>query len=360
MTEPKSSNRRQFIRQTIGNAVALAGIPLLSPKQNPYPLHSGKSDFSNLSLKIFMSQGLPSELQQDLKSDFPQIEFIEGDQRIGEAHAWFGGINEKQFGQATNIRWIQSPSAGVEYYLFPDLVDSQVTLTNAKGCYAPAIAEHTFGLLFSLTRKIGSQTRHMSAGKWQVEDNMIELKGLTMGIVGLGGIGSQIARRARAMDMQVLAVDILPKYQEQIGDICDDVRLVQSDLDWLLGNSDVVVSAAPHTKASEKMFGPSQFTQMKNGSIFINVSRGKLVDTDALTAALDSGHLGGAGLDVTDPEPLPSDHRLWSLSNVIITAHISGRSQHSWNRLLDVYKENVHRFIQGLPLLNQVDKKMGF
>jgi phosphoglycerate dehydrogenase-like enzyme len=200
----------------------------------------------------------------------------------------------------------------------------------------------------------------MSNGKWSGENNMVEMKGMTMGIVGIGGIGSQIARRARAMDMRVIAVDIIPKYQEQIGAICDEVRLVQDHLPWLLSNADVVVSAAPHTKVSEGMFGEEQFDLMKKGAFFINVSRGKLVKTNALVAALNAEHLAGAGLDVTDPEPLPADHALWKLPNVIITSHISGRSQYSGTRMYEVFMENIHRYIHGFPMLNLVDKELGF
>ncbi len=245
--------------------------------------------------------------------------------------------------------------------MFSELVDSQVLLSNAKGCYAPAIGDHAMGLLFSLTRAMASQTRNMAIGKWDREVRLLEMKGMTMGIVGIGGIGSQIARRARALDMNVIAVDIVPKYKEQIGDICDEVRLIQdNNLPWLLENSDVMVSAAPHTKISEGMFGRSQFDAMKPGAYFINVSRGKLVQTPELVNALKSGKLSGAGLDVTNPEPLPSDHDLWKLPNTIITSHIAGRSQYSSERMQTVFVENVHRYIEGLPLLNQVDKAAGF
>jgi len=217
------------------------------------------------------------------------------------------------------------------------------------------------GLLFSLTRKMANQVLNMPEGKWERPDGMVEMKGMTMGIIGLGGIGSQVARRARAMDMKVIAVDIVPKYKEQIGDICDEIRLVQDEgLEWLLPHADVIVSAAPHTKVSEGMMGPVQFEKMREGSYFINVSRGKLVQTEALLAALKSGHLAGAGLDVTDPEPLPSGHELWKLPNVIITSHIAAQSQYSFGRMQDVFVENAHRFVHGFPLLNQVNKEMGF
>ena len=282
-------------------------------------------------------------------------------QEIENIQVWYGRISQAQFSGAKNLGWVQSPSAGVESYMFPELIDSEVILTNAKGCYGPAIGDHTMGLMFSLTRKMVSQTRNMLNGNWQGESDMVELKDMTMGIVGLGGIGSQVARRARAMDMRVIAVDIVPKYKEQIGDICDEVRLIQDDnLPWLLSNSEVVVSAVPHTKLSEGMFGQAEFDAMKDGAYFINVSRGKVVQTNELVSALKSGKLAGAGLDVTDPEPLPADHALWKMENVIITSHIAARSQFSFDRMQTVFVENVHRYIEGLPLLNQVDKEAGF
>jgi phosphoglycerate dehydrogenase-like enzyme len=309
-----------------------------------------------------INAGLSEDTREKLLKLSPQVILEENEEAIGSVNGWYGSISKEQFRKAPNLAWIQSPSAGVERYLFPELVRSDVLLTNAKGCYGPAISEHTLGLLFTLTRNLGPQNRNMTSGTWQRDtENMLELKGLTMGIVGLGGIGSQIARRSRAMDMNVIAVDIMPKYTEQIGDICDEVRLVQEDgLDWLLNQSDVIVSAAPHTKASEGMFGSEQFGMMKKGAYFINVSRGKLVKTSDLVNALKSGHLAGAGLDVTDPEPLPPEHVLWSLPNVIITSHISGVSQHSFARMQEVFSENVDRFVKGLPLLNQVDKELGF
>ncbi|GJM30360.1 MAG: phosphoglycerate dehydrogenase [Cyclobacteriaceae bacterium] len=280
---------------------------------------------------------------------------------LNQADIHFGQIKKEQFGQTKNLSWVQSVSAGVEHQLYPEFKDSEVVLTNAKGCYAPAIAEHTIGLLFSLTRQIGSQVRRMSEHQWGGSGDQIEMKNLTMGIVGFGGIGRQVARRARAMDMRILAADIQGFYKEQIGDICDELyHISEGGLEDLLEQSDVVVCAAPHTPVSEGMFGEKQFERMKSGAYFINVSRGKLVDTDALQAALESGHLAGAGLDVTNPEPLPAEHPLWDFENVTITSHISGRSQHSWERLQAVFVENVNRYINGQPLINTVDKEAGF
>jgi D-2-hydroxyacid dehydrogenase (NADP+) len=356
-------SRRNFLKGVILNGTALSVLPagVLGSSLQPAPA-PGDITVPRLPLRIMMRSGLSDEYKEKLQKISSRVMLEEDEGAIEEVNAWFGGISQEQFRKASNLAWVQSPSAGVERYLFPEFVQSDVLLTNAKGCYGPAISEHAMALLFTLTRNIGAQQRNMSSGKWQRNtENMIEMKGLTMGIVGLGGIGSQIARRSRAMDMTVLAVDIVPKYKEQIGDICDEVRLVQDGgLDWLLSNADVVVSAAPHTKVSEGMFGGEQFGMMKQGAYFINVSRGKLVQTPALVEALRSGHLAGAGLDVTDPEPLPPEHELWTLPNVIITSHIAGVSQYSFSRLQDVFTENVDRYIKGLPMLNQVDKAMGF
>jgi len=356
------SSRRNFLKGALVNGAALSTLPFGS---YAFPENGYRNEdvIPRLPLRIMLRSGLSEEHMQKLRSVSPEISILTSDQddQIESVDVWFGGISEDQFKKAKKLRWVQSPSAGVEYYLYPSFVDSDVQLTNAKGCYGPAIGEHAIGLLFSLTRSMANQARNMQEGKWERPQGMVEMKGMTMGIIGLGGIGSQVARRARSMDMRVIAVDIVPKYKEQIGDICDEIRLVQDEgLEWLLPQADVVVSAAPHTKVSEGMLGPDQFDMMKPGSYFINVSRGKLVQTPALLATLKSGHLAGAGLDVTDPEPLPPDHELWRQPNVIITSHIAAQSQYSFGRMQDVFVENVHRFVHGFPLLNQVNKEMGF
>jgi phosphoglycerate dehydrogenase-like enzyme len=161
------------------------------------------------------------------------------------------------------------------------------------------------------------------------------------------------------MDMKAIAVDAEPMFGEKFA-MVDEVRLVDDGLADLLQRSDVVVCAAPHTAKSRGMLGAEQFAAMKKGAYFINVSRGKLVKTEALVAALKSGQLAGVGLDVTDPEPLPPDHPLWQEDNAIITSHIAGRSQLGYARVQGVFVENVARFAGGRPLLNVVDKTKGY
>jgi phosphoglycerate dehydrogenase-like enzyme len=363
-------SRRNFLRGAVINGAALSALPMTAlgntDKENVAD-RSGNDELPGLPLKIYLSDGLEPSIIDNIKSISSEISLIEGldgnglEAILPDIDVWFGYLSREQFLKARRLRWIQCPSAGVEPFMFQELIDSPVMLTNAKGCYGPAIGEHAIGLLFSLTRQLVSQTRNMAQGKWDRPGGMVEMKGKTMGVVGFGGIGGQVARRARAMDMKIIAVDIVPKYREQIGDTCDEIRLVQDGgLAWLMKNADVVVSAAPHTKASEGMFDRKHFELMKRGSFFVNVSRGKLVNTDDLVDVLKSGHLAGAGLDVTDPEPLPPGHELWKLPNVIITSHIAAQSQYSFGRMQQVFAENVDRFIKGLPLQNLVDKVMGF
>ena len=369
-TKDKQQSRRTFLKGAVVNSAVLSTIPAMAlgnSENNSNSLSFEEDKVPRLPLKIYLSTSLEDQFASDIKSLSNEITLLERmeddalEAHLPEVDVWFGYLSKEQFLKAKSLKWIQCPSAGVEPFMFPELINSPVLLTNAKGCYGPAIGEHTIGLLLTLTRQLANQTRNMANGKWDRQGKMVEMKGKTMGIVGFGGIGSQVARRARAMDMNIIAVDIVPKYKEQIGDICNDIRLVQDGgLEWLMKNSDVVVSAAPHTKHSEGMFDKKQFNLMKPGSYFINVSRGKLVKTDDLVSVLKSGHLAGAGLDVTDPEPLPADHELWNFSNVIITSHISGQSQYSYHRMYSVFTENVDRFIKGLPLLNSVDKVAGF
>lgn len=369
-TNDKKQSRRTFLKGAVINSAALSAVPVTalgSTRNESNTLSIEEDKIPRLPLKIYLSTGIEEQFISDIRSLSDEITIQERmddnelKTHIPNIDVWFGYISKEQFLQAKKLKWVQSSSAGVEPYIFPELVNSRVLLTNAKGCYGPAIGEHAIGLLFTLTRQLANQTRNMAEGKWGLQGKMVEMKGKTMGIVGFGGIGSQVARRARAMDMKIIAVDIVPKYKEQIGDNCDEVRLVQNGgLEWLMKNSDVVVSAAPHTKHSEGMFDKNHFNLMKPGSYFINVSRGKLVKTHDLVEVLKSGHLAGAGLDVADPEPLPSNHELWNFSNVIITSHISGRSEYSYKRMYSVFTENVDRFIKGLPLLNSVDKVAGF
>jgi len=311
-------------------------------------------------MRLLTRHGLPKSTTEQIAAISPDITVIaraDGEtyaRELPNANAIYGSVSSDDVAAAENLRWVQYNAAGVEHVLSPQLIASDVQLTNARGCHASQIAEHVFALLFGLTRNVVAYARD---GKSRVA-RPTELRGLTMGIVGLGAIGRETARRARAMDMHVLAIDEQPMFVERYR-MVDEVH----SPDWLgelLKRSDVIVIAAPHTPRSEGMIGEAQFAQMKPTAQFINVSRGKLVKTDALLAALKGNRIAGAGMDVTDPEPLPSNHALWDQPNVIITPHIAGQSQFTEERVQEVLVENVRRYANGLPLINLVDKQLGY
>jgi len=282
---------------------------------------------------------------------------------IADADAMVGvTLTPELFQQAKRLKWLHISSAGVEAHgnqvgIFPALADSNVVVTNAKNVYGPQIADHAFAFLLALTRRLNVTLPRQNLEEWPSgRTGMFELDGKTAVIIGVGGIGSQIAQRAHGFGMKVIGVDI-----RDIPPSNFVQRVVPPDmLDSVLPEADVVFVAVPHTKKSEGMMGPRQFELMKKGSYFIGMSRGKIYDHPALVKALDSQRLAGAGLDATDPEPLPKGHPLWKFPNVVITPHTSGGSDNLQVRLDHIVRENIRRFGQGLPLLNVVDKKEGF
>jgi phosphoglycerate dehydrogenase-like enzyme len=349
---------RRTLLSGAGAAVASLSLPVISAAASPSA--GGPATRPRLPMRLLTRHGLPKETIQRIAAISAQITVAprardeQWSNELPQADAVFGSLSGDEVAAAKNLRWVQYNAAGVEHVLSPQLVASDVQLTNARGCHAAQIAEHVFGLLFGLTRNIGPYAK---APQQRVQ-RPTELRGLTMGIVGLGSIGHETARRAKAMDMHVLAVDEKPMNGES-DRIADEVH----SPDWLgemLKRTDVLVIAAPHTPRSEGMIGREQFALLKPSALLINVSRGKLVKTDALVAALTEKRIAGAGLDVTDPEPLPPDHPLFDQPNVIVTPHIAGQSQFTEQRVQDVLVENVRRYAGGLPLINLVDKHMGY
>lgn len=309
-----------------------------------------------------LSSGEVSELQDTAEANFvPVADAAEALGEIADADALLGICSQDLVQAAEKLRWIQVYSAGVDRYRFPELLSSDITLTNLKILQGPEIADHALALLLALTRRLNELIPQREAQDWpavlyRTSRRPIELHGKTAVIIGFGGIGTQIGQRAAAFGMKVIAVD--PK---DIPFLFFMERAVRPDqLHEVLPLADVVFMAAPHTPESERMMGSVEFELMKQGSYFIAVSRGKTYDKGALVKALDEQHLAGAGLDVTDPEPLPQGDPLWGFENVIITPHIAGQSDHIRDRRQGLLKENVKRFVDGAPLLNVVDKQKGY
>lgn len=258
--------------------------------------------------------------------------------------------------RAARLSWIHSPSAGVERIVsMRGLAERpSIVLTNSRGVHGPAIADHAMAMLLSLTRRLPHYAQAQSKGLWtgrEPSERAITLSGRTMLVVGLGGIGSEVARRAHGFGMRLIATrrsqSPSPPFVDRVGS--------PDDLPSMIGEADVVVICVPLTKETLGLFNAAMIARMKPGAYLINMARGRIVDTGALIEALRSGRLAGAGLDVTDPEPLPEGHPLWSAPNVVITPHISADGELTDQRWWALYAENMRRFGAGEPLLNVVD-----
>ncbi|MCZ6500244.1 MAG: D-2-hydroxyacid dehydrogenase [Gammaproteobacteria bacterium] len=281
---------------------------------------------------------------------------------IADAQVFIGFCFPPAIHVGSELTWVQAMSAGVGRCTADGaLKDRGVLLTNAQRLYGPAMSEHTIALLLALNRRFdhfirrGAESRrdrvleHGDAGTW-------ELPGRTMLVVGLGGIGTEVARRANALGMRVIATRNSsrkgPEFVEYVG--------LADELMELVPQADAIVNVTPLTPATTGLFDAAFFKAMKPSAYFINIGRGRSVVTDDLVAAIKNGELAGAGLDVTDPEPLPADHELWALPRVIITPHVSARSDKSGQRRWILVKENLRRYIAGEPMLSVVDLERGY
>ncbi|MHB1329756.1 MAG: D-2-hydroxyacid dehydrogenase [Gemmatimonadales bacterium] len=282
--------------------------------------------------------------------------------RAQEAHGIDASYASPAFvAAATNLAWVHTSSAGVDHLLAQlGSQSDRIVVTNSRAVHGPAIADHVFAMLLSLTRSLPTYLEAQRTGQWIRDEEgglpRVALQGRTLLVVGLGGIGTEIARRGAGFGMRVIGTrrsdDPAPDFVERVGK--------PNELLAMLPEADVVALAVPLTPETEHMFNAAAFAAMKPGSYLINIARGKVVETAALMDALTSGRLAGAGLDVTDPEPLPSDHALWKLPNVIITPHMASRGELTVERGAALYRENLRRFAAGEPLLNVVDKAAGY
>ncbi len=270
---------------------------------------------------------------------------------------YFGFCSEDIFPLLPNIKWIQASSAGMDKHVYPAMRESDVILTNAAGLYGTHVADQAFALLLGLTRGIHHFTRNQDNHKWGGSKSpMIEIDGFKIGIVGLGGIGMQMAKRAKGFDMYIIGVDA---YRTEKPDNVDEL-VPMSKLTETMSRVDVVMIACPLTEETLGLINTGNLSVMQPTAYLINVARGPIVKEDDLIEILHAGKIAGAGLDVTETEPLPSESPLWDMDNVIITPHAAGGSQHRMRRITEFFLDNLERYLKGEELKNVVDKQLGF
>ena len=286
-------------------------------------------------------------------SDGEALEYAE------DAEVVLGFVTPQLYAAAPKLRWVHAIASGVNRYLYPAFRDGEVMLSSEKGQVGPQLADHAFALLLALTRKLATAVR-LGPEAWDQRRALrmreTELTGKVMGIVGYGGTGRAVAQRATGFGMSSIAVDrdALP------GDDHVDEVWAMDRFNELLEASDVVAVCCPLTPETHDLFDREAFARMPRGSMIVNVTRGEIINADALIEALDSGQLAGAGLDVVPIEPLPGDHPLWQRDDVVMTPHAAGASQLRAPRNIDRFCANLRRLRAGEPLEGLIDKQAGY
>lgn len=314
-------------------------------------------------MKILVNSDITSEQQQQIEAVSDTIRIVKPQnseemlREIADTDIVFGGFNRSLFENAKQLKWVQVWAAGVDGILFPEFVNSDVILTSAKGFVGTHLADQAWALILGLLRGVGRSVRERTwDNKMSIRLATWELGERTLGIVGLGGTGIEVARRAQGFEMHVIAVDLeaieAPTFVPEIWKM--------DRFDDLLAESDIVCICAPLTPETEGMFDDAAFQKMQSHALLINVTRGKIVDGEALIRALNEERIGGAGLDVTPVEPLPADSPLWDMPNVIITPHVAGGSPIRMDRTVALFCDNLERFLVGKPLLSVIDKRKGY
>ena len=317
--------------------------------------------------KIVVRQGRPGTLEayQALAPDvnFVMVDSVEQARKEAvDAQAVLGYCDEEMLSNSPGLFWVQVYSAGVERCVAnPSIHEGNRLLTNGQRIGSPALAEHSIAMMMMLARGLDIYYGNQLKGEWKRETQLdrtdhIELEGRTLLVVGLGGIGSQVAKRGHGLGMRVIATRNSrregPEYVEYVG--------LAHELNELAAQADVVINTVPLTDQTRGIFNAKFFAAMKPTAFFISVGRGGSTVTDDLVKALNTGSIGGAGLDVTDPEPLPEGHPLWTTPRVIITPHTAGRSDKGRDRLYLMVKENLRRYVNGEPMLSVVDIEKGY
>jgi len=316
------------------------------------------------------AHAITPEQLASFRSALPAIEFLApaGDATLPDdmarataaAISWDSAPIDRVLDAAPQLGWLHQRGAGIERIAVPRLQDSAVVVTNGSGNHAPNIAEHVLALMLAFARQLPALIRAQQAAAWRPPrpQQLFELSGQTLAVIGAGSIGRALGERAAALGLRVLGVRRSAAASEALAGF---ERVVGFEgLDAVLGEADHVAIALPLTPATRGLFSAARLERVKRGAYLYNVGRGGLVDHAALLDALRGGRLAGAGLDVTDPEPLPADSPLWHEPDVVITAHSSGNTPRSFDRYRALLLDNLGRWLRGEPLLNVVDLRLGY
>ncbi|MEW5932224.1 MAG: D-2-hydroxyacid dehydrogenase [Bacillota bacterium] len=291
----------------------------------------------------------------------------EAEQLVEEADVIYGtSLSGAAAARARRLKWVHAPAAGVDRLLSPELVASPVVVTCSRGLHAQSLSEHAFALMLALARRLPEFWEDRRHRRWQRREGRV-LAGGTLLVVGLGAVGTEVARKGLAFGMRVLAVRRsppggagaagagIPVPPAGVEEVAGPDSLLR-----LLARSDWVVLCVPLTAETRGMVGRGELAAMKATAFLINVARGEVVDEPALVEALKTGRIAGAGLDVFATEPLPPESELWDLPNVVITPHLGGSMEDYEGHALQIFLDNLRRFLAGQPLLNVVDKRRGY
>ncbi len=293
--------------------------------------------------------------------DYAEVFFIPDQEKVNEVieevEVIFGNIEREHVLKAKNLRWIHLGYAGVDMIMYPEVVNSNIIVTSSKGIHQFHMTEFLFGMILTLTRKFNKIYESQRRKSWdkQVAREFELLNGKTIGILGLGNIGRQIAKVAKAFGMYVIGMKRTMSSVENVDEV-----VTRENLEHLLKNSDFIVAVLPLTEETYHLIGEREFSLMEKKPYFFNIGRGAVVDEKALINALKEGKIRGAGLDVFEEEPLPQDSPLWDMENVLITPHIAGLFPGYWEEPTNLFIENFKRYINHKELLNVVDKIAGY
>ncbi|MBO0959808.1 D-2-hydroxyacid dehydrogenase [Neobacillus sp. MM2021_6] len=316
--------------------------------------------------KMLITHNLDQKYIEQIESVIPDWELIVSkDKEIYQKHAkdaeiiagWKNGLEEHCLTPHSNLKWLQTWSAGVDSLPLETIQSKNITLTSANGVHAYPISETIFALMLGLTRKIHTYVKNQQAHTWHHAHMGLEMHEKTIGIIGVGEIGKETAKIAKAFGMKVLGVRHSGKQADNV-----DEMYTPDQLNLLLPKCDYVVITLPHTKKTHHLFGAGQFKQMKSSAFFINIGRGEIVVEEELVEALQGGTIAGAGLDVFETEPLHTDSPFWEMENVIITPHTSGSTEFYTERVVEnILIPNLKEYISGkTPSINLVDISKGY